>query len=779
MALLLASPAAYALDARVLAEEQRVRSGGAAELTFELPEIPKGHQVRLMLDARVDWPGLSGFNPWMIVRVNGHTLRGPQLLNKPVDFTTRNGVDFVWDKGGQWTVLYSPDFSDEVRTRPMPWGFPDTDPYGFVWDVTPFVKSGANKVAFTHLPLLAQGTTLVLRNVRVEVGEPVKPCAEAEVKPPPAGPLPTYMPRGRQPVAMEASLSPGGVLSVKIGGRALQFKSRTSELDAKWAQATEGTASLIPPGKSATAQWKGSGYAVTRRVTARDDHLHVADTLANTSDKLVGVIYENRLDLSQGERPKVLLAGRPPIAESYAVEEPGHPSAIVEWPDLAVGLFAEDDVFRIHVASFVEEKAVGLADRRLGIAPGQSHTLEWSIYPAPGGDYWDVINAVRRNWGCNITIPGPTLFDHPTDGSKSQEYYNDMVRSRKAKLVFSGQTAFKGDEIRNGVDLAEGTAIPLARRWCASAAEWVKKLHAADPEVKAMVYLHPSICTEPDAERKYADCKVLNASGAHVTSPYRYPVYEYISSLDNAYGKALFKTLQQIFTDIKPDGIFMDEISHGSVPQYAYRTTWDGCTAIIDQRTHALAGQCSSVVLLEQSWKSAMVRFLRERGGLLVGNGPCYTRTMLSWKMPMLTELGSYSFAINMHLSTPIALGNHDNENDDRVRAKMVRRGLDHAGLIYVYSWGDPPQGFHYMHVMFPITPVELRPGMILGEERIITNRSGRYGWPDSAADAFVFDRDGRPVPEPTVKEVHEAGRRLTEVRMPSDQFAVLVRKRL
>jgi hypothetical protein len=81
-----------------------------------------------------------------------------------------------------------------------------------------------------------------------------------------------------------------------------------------------------------------------------------------------------------------------------------------------------------------------------------------------------------------------------------------------------------------------------------------------------------------------------------------------------------------------------------------------------------------------------------------------------------------------MHLATPIALGNHDNENDDRVRVRMVRRALDHAGLIYVYSWGDEPQGFHYMHVMFPITPVELRPGMVLGRERIVTNRCGRYG---------------------------------------------------
>ena len=587
-------------------------------------------------------------------------------------------------------------------------------------------------------------------------------------------------------MAIEAGLSEGGVLSVKVGDRTCQFRTRTSEPDGKWAESAEGVTRMVPRGASATAQWRGAAYSVTRRVTLCDDHIRVADRIANTSDKLVGVIYENRLDLPAADPPKVFLAGRPPVSEDCADEAPGHPSAIVEWKDLAVGMFAEDDIFRIHVNSFKRANEIGLADPRLGIAPGESHTLEWSIYFAPRGDYWDIINAVRDDWGCNFTIPGPTLFDHSTDGTQSQDAFNRLVRSRQAKLVFSGQTGFKGDEIKTGIDLAEGPAIPLAHRWCAGAAEWVKKLHAADPAVKAMVYLHPSNCTELGAETKYADCKVLAQNGAHVTSPYHYPVYEYLSTLDNSYGKALFNTLEWIFKEINPDGIFMDEISGGSVPQYVYRAQWDGCTVVIDQKTHAVAGQCSSVILLEQSWKSAMVKYLRDRDKLLVGNGPASTRTMLGWQMPMLHELGSYSFLINMHLSSPIALGNHDNDNDDRVRARMVRRALDFAGVIYAYSWGDEPQGFHYMHVMFPLTPIALRPGMILGRERIITNRSGRYGWPDAgrragaasqAAEVHVFNADGQPVEKPNVKEVRDGGRLLTEVRMPGDHFAVLVRK--
>jgi hypothetical protein len=79
---------------------------------------------------------------------------------------------------------------------------------------------------------------------------------------------------------------------------------------------------------------------------------------------------------------------------------------------------------------------------------------------------------------------------------------------------------------------------------------------------------------------------------------------------------------------------------------------------------------------------------------------------------------------------------------------------------------------------MFPITPVELREGVVLGEERIHTARSGRFGWPDgAAADMYVVDGQGARVTAPDVKEVAEDGRRLYEIRMPGDHFAILVKR--
>lgn len=79
-------------------------------LPVDVPPFSVEHQVRLGLEARIDWPQLSGSNPWISVLVNGNRLGPEDLLNKTNSFTVRSGVDLSWFSGGRWRVLYSPDF---------------------------------------------------------------------------------------------------------------------------------------------------------------------------------------------------------------------------------------------------------------------------------------------------------------------------------------------------------------------------------------------------------------------------------------------------------------------------------------------------------------------------------------------------------------------------------------------------------------------------------------------------------------------------------------------
>lgn len=759
-------PAAERLD---LFPEKRIVSPGQELVPFALPAVAEGEQVRLGLKARLDWPGgFGGHNPFLGVGINGQTVQPGQLVNKPPEFTMNDGSDASWWGQGAWRLLYSGGFDQLFTDDPPAYMVADADPYLFVWDITPYVKPGGNAITLWHPKLLAQDTTVVVADCYVEVGAPITPpqIGGAAIA---ADPLPTYVAQDMRPVALSVRVGQCGRLEVQVGDRTLRLSTRTSEPEGRW-RADVGTALQAVEGGRSTSSWTGSGYTVQRTVEILPDHVHVADTVSNTSDRLLGVMIEHRLELV-GEAPlERLLCGRRVYKEHQSTPSPGNPTALARWPELVVGLVAEDDILRVHNVSFSEPEAVGIGDRTLGMAPGSSHTLEWSIYPVPQGDYWDFINAIRRNWGSNFTIPGPSVVEPTPDGRRTSEEYGRWAKTRKLAIAIAGQQAFKDGY------LAEGTAIPQATEWNDGFRLWKQKLQQLSPNTRALCYLHSQICTEADCQAKYADCRVLGPGGEQEVSPYSYPCYLFLPRPDNAYGQALTKTVEFILDDLGADGIYNDCFTHDTAP-YAWGLPWDGCTVPVDPTTHATGKPYSSVVLLQQRWKEELVRLCRSRGKIVIGNGPLFTRTMLRLQVPTFTETASFGFLVDTHLSAPWGLATHPAEANDRGRAYLARAMLERGGVYSAYVWDDDPQQPPFVGDFFPITPTELRAGVVIAEERILTSRSGRLGWPDgSRAEVHVYDAEGKRVEGPEAREVEDNGRRLTELRLAPGQFAALLR---
>jgi hypothetical protein len=467
---------------------------------------------------------------------------------------------------------------------------------------------------------------------------------------------------------------------------------------------------------------------------------------------------------------------------------------LASWKDVGIGLVAEDDVFRVHVRSFAEPSVAGLADRQLGIAPETSVTLEWSIYPVPGGDpstrsgssrawsrgdYWDFVNAVRREWDTNFTIPGPFCYTMHLPEGKPAEWYGDWARRRALKIVCGGIAKYPDGKY------AHGTGILFAPQWVATEADWTRKMLAAAPDVKVLAYFHAQCSTEPDGEKKYADSRLIDEKGEHLGYPYHYRLPLYLPTRENSYGKALWGYVRTCLDTIGASGLYWDEMSH-SVLLFAYQAPWDGHTVTIDPKTHAVTGRRSSVPLLMQPLQLDIVKYLRERGEFLMANTQPATRTMMREKIVRFVETGSYSAVVETHLGCPLGLGNHHLEKTQADSARNVREILKFGGVYYGWQYERDPAPWNFTEVMYPITPVELHEGVVLGEERIHTARSGRFGWPDAgrragaasqAADVYVVDGQGNRVVKPDVKEVQENGRRLYEIRMPGDHFAVLVKK--
>ncbi len=758
--LLLLPPIVAGAQTRIVCEHRESISPETITWPIDVPAFSIEHQVRLALEARIDWPTLSGSNPWISVAVNGNPLGLDDLLNKTNTFTVRNGVDLTWFSGGRWRLLYSPDFAAAVADKTTPYGTAEQDePYRFVWDITRHVKPGHNELRLEHHKVLQKPDTLVLRNVSIEVGKFIEAPRRDTVEPAPTGPLPTIVAGQPSPAPIEVTAQ-DGTLDVRVAGHRFTVRTRLSLPGGQWREAAA----------QGPTTWSAGPCRVSRRVTVGGDHVAVADTLTNTTDKLIGIMVEHHAAMV-GSPVALYLAGRKSYSDTSVAYEAAHPSAFAQFGELGVGLVAEDDVFRVHVRSFHNPQTFGLADDRLGLAPGSSVTLEWAVYPLPKGDYWAFVNAVRRNWGVNYTIPGAFIFGGGLPRGLTGEQYARWMHERGVRYICGGIAQYPDGKY------AHGTGILFAPEFVARERDWSTKMAAADPTLVPIAYFHAQCCTEPDCRRKYADARLLDSKGEQIDYPYSYELPLFVPTESNSYGKAIWGYVTALIDDIGAKGIYWDEMSY-SVTRYAHGLPWDGHTVTINPRTHEVSGQLTSVPLIMQSLSLKIVDYIRSKGLFFMANTQAHTRTMLRKQIVRFVEGNTFSAMVDTHLGCPLGLGNRTAEATHVESARHVRELLKRGAVYYGHYYFRKPAPWNFTSVMFPITPRQIGPGYVLGEERIHTAISGRFGFPDgAAAEVYVVNANGERVTSGMVSEVGEAGRRCYEVRMPGDHFAILVRR--
>jgi hypothetical protein len=186
----------------------------------------------------------------------------------------------------------------------------------------------------------------------------------------------------------------------------------------------------------------------------------------------------------------------------------------------------------------------------------------------------------------------------------------------------------------------------------------------------------------------------------------------------------------------------------------------------------------SSITLLTQPWRLALIRKIQKRGELIGNGGTPHTRTMTQIHFPKFVETGSISNCTRNQLYTPIALGDHLTEQNETDAYKVMLRALDYGCMYYWYNDTKViPTHHHLTSYMYPITPVELGEGYLIGEERIITNRSGIYGWNDNSThEVHVFDDMGYELANFKPKTVKRDGNTFTELRIAEDYSAAILR---
>jgi len=398
--------------------------------TLALPAITLSPDQALVLrfQARLAWPAPGGWNNYLAVALNDTSVAGgnspagiPRLLNRHTTFKTSSPhwpiVPVMEPRNGLvcLNVFFGP-----ADTPPDAQVLSDRDEgYWYLLDLSDAVHAdGANELVLTNTALASywqnkvpEGMKLVVsdlalgRIARADL-EQFRNVSRTRRTPQPGSILPGD--------GTEVVVGQGGGIQVAAGGERFYLESSFSFPGEK----TPGHMLLPcapvehPP---VVAQIHGGvivqtdcdAFALRRTVTREDARVEVTDTITNKTAEVLGVMVEHRA-IADGWPARTLLSGLDGKPQSPGAT-PENPTVFLAMKSAGLGVVAEDDALRLQFYSRAEENTALFGTENLGIAPGESYAVRWSICPG-STDYFDFINAVRRNWDVNFTIDGPWDF---------------------------------------------------------------------------------------------------------------------------------------------------------------------------------------------------------------------------------------------------------------------------------------------------------------------------------------------------------------------------------
>lgn len=242
------------------------------------------------------------------------------------------------------------------------------------------------------------------------------------------------------------------------------------------------------------------------------------------------------------------------------------------------------------------------------------------------------------------------------------------------------------------------------------------------------------------------------------------------ASLDNAFGKAVLEVVDAYMDEIGADGLYWDEMENVAYgyPYLTYSRP-DGRSCILDLQTYTPKVEVGLTTLLGEGHRLAVIDRVREKGGTLMGNGPTTTRALLGRKVQRMVEIQHNDWwCYEGNLDSPLGYGSSRRDFGNVTRALKMATLLVGTALDYPHE---------FSRYTFPFTPIELHHGYLLGQERIITLHSGRYGWPGEtvAATLHLFGADGKLVSSEDVT-VGGGDARLP-VELSEGQVAVIERR--
>lgn len=234
--------------------------------------------------------------------------------------------------------------------------------------------------------------------------------------------------------------------------------------------------------------------------------------------------------------------------------------------------------------------------------------------------------------------------------------------------------------------------------------------------------------------------------------------------------------MQQIrlaIDELGMDGVYCDEFPLGQIGNVRSYGSWDGMSAENCFKTGELHGEYTDCGLAGVQARVDFINYVHDRGKVFVANRHCTSRDEQALPAFRFTETGSavaeaaqtwevgtrppaLNYLFFSHLNSPLGLGACGfPEGEDKVRwmVKVTIIYLAHGMIYYNYTMPEPDMteanrdAYLLEQKLFPITPVELGQGFIVGKERILSAVSlDRLCDVDHEPSVMVFDINGKVV---------------------------------
>jgi hypothetical protein len=722
-------------------------------LTIELPAPPTAgleKRAYLSFEARIEAGGFNtGSAAACVVAVNGIPTSLERLRNKaPYYVYNREHRVFWFDSTrSAWVFSY------------YPWD--ETEKAGghvnrFVLDVTDLLKPGENAVTFTSLYRYgANDKPLEFRNVELLFDDGFPRSANLSQTHPPreSHGLDAFRKRarGRHDGAM-AQLNTDIAYRSQVGDvrptTSYQCSFNYERLPNGHIRITVGpdtydVSSSVrlagEPWRDGGEPWPADRVAWSRRIVREDSHLEIRDTFSNRTDDDQPVMFVNMIDVGDvHDIAEFRLAGQ--LRERfYACTSPMEsrmtsttPLGYVARKRTAIGMVLEDDAYRNQTTWMTWDGVLAAGDDLFYLEPKSSYTVVWKVYPLEQPDYYDLVNAVRDDWNLYQPIPGLFGFVHPTT---TQAMYEDSrYKTAETRGAFVRET---GINAASAVFRYPGTedqprilygGEPLAAHRAASAdfVQWRDQVKSEGTQVACLPYMDVHIARLTDGEtldalrQRFADALPLNMWGEPVA--YRTGwLYCVLPQLGNPVGEHLMQLLELYVDELKFDGIYLDEWDHSRARvSYGHR---DGLSALLDEQG-AIVKKIGFVPLLAKSFHLAFAGELIKRDAVIYANQ--FDDTLATAQLPIVhfaepVAYDSYLLSSAQVSRSPLGLHLKPRVNLFETINEYLKRGVLTCYYWY-YLHGD-----HVLKRCFPITVREIRPGVVIGDDRIITNASGNF----------------------------------------------------